>query len=56
MSKVYAFEVTQVIEVTADSYDEAVSSLPLYPSGFEGQKYYVTDEEVSLMYESEGKK
>lgn len=51
MSKTYTFEVTQWIEVKADSYEEAVESLPLYPTGFEGQKYYVTDETVVLQYD-----
>ena len=56
MSKVYIFEVTQTIEVTAESYEEAVESLPLYPTGFEGQKYYVSEETVELTREEEGKK
>ena len=48
MSKVYLFEVTQLIEVTAEDYEEAVASLPLYPSGFKGQKYYVREELIEL--------
>lgn len=56
MSRVYIFEVTQLIEVTAESYDEAVSSLPLYPSGFQGQKYYVSEETVELVRKEEGEK
>ena len=51
MSKVYIFEVNQIIEVTADSYEEATERLPLYPSGFEGQAYYVSDETVELIRE-----
>lgn len=46
--KVYLFEVTQLIEVKAKDYEEAVNSLPLYPSGFEGQKYYVKEELIEL--------
>lgn len=48
MSKTYTFEVTQRIEVKADSYEEAVNSLPMYPTGFEGQKYYVSEEMIEL--------
>ncbi len=51
MSKTYTFEVTQWIEVKADSYEEAVESLPMYPTGFEGQKYYVAEETVVLQYD-----
>ena len=51
MSKTYTFEVRQFIEVTANSYEEAVDSLPLYPSGFSGQAYQVTDEQVAYQYE-----
>jgi hypothetical protein len=28
--------------------------LPIYPSGFEGQAYYVSEETVDLIKESEG--
>lgn len=51
MSNIYIFEVTQRIEVKAESYEDAVGSLPLYPSGFEGQNYYVSDESVELQGE-----
>jgi hypothetical protein len=45
----YRFSVEQVIEVKANSLEEAEDSLPIYPSGFEGQAYYVTDESVELL-------
>lgn len=45
----YRFSVQQVIEVKANSLEEAEDSLPIYPSGFEGQAYYVTDESVELL-------
>ena len=45
----YRFSVQQVIEVKANSVEEAEGSLPIYPSGFEGQAYYVTDESVELL-------
>jgi hypothetical protein len=47
----YRFSVEQVIEVKANSLSEAEDSLPIYPSGFEGQAYYVTDESVELLGE-----
>ena len=42
----YVFNVEQVIEVKAESLSEAQSKLPLYPTGFEGQSYYVREETV----------
>lgn len=51
--KTYTFTVEQVIEVRASSREEAEDLLPVYPSGFEGQAYYVTDETVELAKESE---
>jgi hypothetical protein len=45
----YKFSVEQVIEVKANSLEEAEDSLPTYPTGFEGQAYYVTDESVELL-------
>lgn len=47
----YRFSIQQVIEVKANSLEEAEDSLPIYPSGFEGQAYYVTDESVELIGE-----
>jgi len=49
--KTYVFSVEQVIEVKASSEEEAQELLPLYPSGFEGQPYYVSDETVELIRE-----
>jgi hypothetical protein len=45
----YRFSVQQIIEVKANSLEEAEDSLPIYPTGFEGQAYYVTDESVDLL-------
>ena len=45
----YRFSVQQIIEVKANSLEEAEDSLPIYPTGFEGQAYYVTDESVELL-------
>ena len=53
--KVYTYSVVQTIEVSADSEEQSRDLLPLYPSGFEGQTYYVSEETVELIKESEGK-
>lgn len=50
--KTYIFQVEQVIEVKANSEEEASALLPLYASGFEGQAYYVSDETVELIREA----
>ena len=47
----YRFSVDQVIEVKVNSLEEAEDSLPIYPTGFEGQAYYVTNESVELLGE-----
>lgn len=52
--KVYTYKVEQTIEVSANSEEEARDLLPVYPSGFDGQTYYVTEETVDLISESEG--
>jgi hypothetical protein len=52
--KVYRYKVEQTIEVSANSEEEARDLLPVYFSGFEGQAYYVTEETVDLINESEG--
>jgi hypothetical protein len=49
--KRYIYQVEQVIEVSANSEEEARELLPLYPSGYEGQAYYVSDETVELLLE-----
>ena len=51
--KVFTYSVEQVIEVKADTEEEARELLPIYPTGFEGQAYYVSDETVELMREGE---
>ena len=52
--KVYIYTVVQTIEVSANSEEEARDLLPIYPSGFDGQAYYVTEETVDLISEREG--
>jgi len=48
----YRFSVEQVIEVRANSAEEAEGSLPMYPSyGDKGKAYYVTEETVELLGE-----
>lgn len=46
--KTYTFNVEQVIEVKANSLEEAEEFLPVYETGFEGQKYYVREETIEL--------
>jgi hypothetical protein len=53
--KTYTYIIEQTIEVRANSEEEARELLPFYPTGFEGQAYYVTDETVELK-EKEGVK
>ena len=48
----YTFRVEQTIEVIASSYQMAEDRLPMYPTGFEGQSYYVTEETVELLEEA----
>ena len=52
--KVYTYKLEQTIEVSANSEEEAIRLLPMYPSGFDGKKYYVTEEVVELIDESDG--
>ncbi len=47
----YRFNIEQVIEVKANSLEEAEDALPTYPSGFTGQTYYVDNETVELIKE-----
>jgi hypothetical protein len=54
MMTTYVYLVEQIIAVKANSKDEADSMLPVYPSGFEGQTYYVRDENIELLREEEG--
>jgi hypothetical protein len=54
--KTYTYEVTQTIEVSANSKEEAGNLLPIYPNGFKGQAYYVSEETVELIKESEKEK
>ena len=50
----YVYLVEQIISVKADSKEKAEGLLPLYPTGFEGQAYYVREETVELLREEEG--
>lgn len=45
----YVYLVEQVIEIRANSQEEAEGLLPMYPTGFEGQAYYVKEETVEMM-------
>lgn len=51
--KTYIYLVEQVIAIKANSKEEAEGLLPIYPTGFEGQAYYVRDETVELLREEE---
>ena len=53
--KRYTFSVEQIIRVLANSEEEARELLPMYPSGFDGQSYYVKEEIIELVNELEGK-
>ena len=51
--KTYVFLVEQVIEIKANSKEEAERLLPIYPTGYEGQAHYVQEETVELLREEE---
>jgi hypothetical protein len=51
--KTYVFIVEQIIAVKANSEEEARELLPTYPTGYEGQAHYVTEEVVELLREEE---
>jgi hypothetical protein len=53
--KTYVYLVEQWIEVKANSPEEAEGLLPMYPTGYEGQAHYVTEEVVELLRVEEGK-
>jgi hypothetical protein len=44
----YVYWVEQLIEVTANSKEEAEGLLPMYPTGYEGQEHFVKEETVEL--------
>jgi hypothetical protein len=48
----YVYRVEQLIEVKANSKEEAEGLLPMYPTGYEGQAHYVVEETVELERES----
>lgn len=48
----YTYSVEQIIEIKANSKEEAEGLLPMYPTGFEGQSHYVREETVELIEES----
>jgi phage-related baseplate assembly protein len=50
----YTYSVEQIIEIKANSPEEAEGLLPMYPLGYEGQAHYVTEETVELLSEREG--
>jgi hypothetical protein len=49
----YVYLVEQIIEIKANSKDEAEGLLPMYPTGYEGQAHYVQEETVELLREEE---
>jgi hypothetical protein len=51
---IYVYLVEQIIAVKASSKEEAEGLLPMYPTGYEGQAHYVTEEVVELLREEEG--
>ena len=51
----YVYLVEQTIAIKAGSKEEAEGLLPMYPTGFEGQAYYVREETVELLREEESK-
>jgi hypothetical protein len=56
--KTYTYTIEQVIEVKADSQEEALENLPTYPTFYEGQGWRMLDESIGLIEEKEeeGKK
>jgi hypothetical protein len=48
----YTFRVEQIIEVEAVSPQMAEDRLPLYPEGFEGKSWVITEEKVELLEEA----
>lgn len=49
----YVYLVEQIISIKADSKEHAEGLLPAYPTGFDGQAYYVREETVELLREEE---
>jgi hypothetical protein len=49
----YVYLVEQIIEIKANSREEAEGLLPMYPTGYEGQAHYVQEETVELLREEE---
>jgi phage-related baseplate assembly protein len=52
--KTYTYTVEQIIEIKANSPEEAEGLLPMYPLGYEGQAHYVVEETVELTRVEEG--
>ena len=51
--KTYTYTIEQVIEVKADSQEEALENLPTYPTFYEGQGWRMLDESIGLIEEKE---
>jgi hypothetical protein len=49
----YTYTVEQIIEIKANSKEEAEGLLPMYPTGYEGKAHYVREETVELLREEE---
>lgn len=52
--KTYVFRMEQVIEVKANSKEEAQEKLPIYPTTW-GQEWECVDEALELLYKEESK-
>lgn len=50
----YVYLIEQTIVVEANSKEEAEGLLPMYPTGYGGQAYYVREETVELLHEEDG--
>ena len=51
--KKYTYTIEQVIEITANSQEEALENLPTYPTFYEGQGWRMLDETIGLIEEKE---
>ena len=49
----YVFKVEQIIEVKANSKEEAQEKLPTYPTFYSGAEWECVDETLELLYKEE---
>jgi hypothetical protein len=50
----YVYLVETIIAVKANSKKEAEDLLPVYPTGLDGEAYYIRDENIELLREEKG--